>query len=174
MSFAAIFKVWYSSTHMSHINELMRCLYTFAIHVCPHCHYVRFLFRYLRTTYTPQTILKLYFLRTAECSMFQYRMWINRWREIRITLSVNNSEPYFNLSTNFHFYEVNREYGRGDPLRWPRDTLYPQKLAQTSLTSGGHSFGILRLRTKTTEFLRIIAVSTDNFRVLKDYLGKII
>jgi hypothetical protein len=20
----------------------------------------------------------------------------------------------------------NREYGRGDPLRWPRDTLYPQ------------------------------------------------
>jgi hypothetical protein len=22
----------------------------------------------------------------------------------------------------------NREYGRGDPLRWPRDTLYPQKL----------------------------------------------
>jgi hypothetical protein len=23
----------------------------------------------------------------------------------------------------------NREYGRGDPLRWPRDTLYPQKLA---------------------------------------------
>jgi hypothetical protein len=23
----------------------------------------------------------------------------------------------------------NREYGRGDPLRWPRDTLYPQNLA---------------------------------------------
>jgi hypothetical protein len=21
----------------------------------------------------------------------------------------------------------NREYGRGDPLRWPRNTLYPQK-----------------------------------------------
>jgi hypothetical protein len=26
-------------------------------------------------------------------------------------------------------YLQNREYGRGDPLRWPRDTLYPQKLA---------------------------------------------
>jgi hypothetical protein len=24
------------------------------------------------------------------------------------------------------------EYGRGDPLRWPRNTLYPQKLALTS------------------------------------------
>jgi hypothetical protein len=34
----------------------------------------------------------------------------------------------------------NREYGRGDPLRWPRGTLYPQKLALTSPTSGGLSF----------------------------------
>jgi hypothetical protein len=37
---------------------------------------------------------------------------------------------------------------RGDPLRWPRDTLYPQKLALTSPTSGGRSVGIVRLRTK--------------------------
>jgi hypothetical protein len=36
---------------------------------------------------------------------------------------------------------------RGDPLRWPRDTLYPQKLALTSPTSGGRSVGIVRLRT---------------------------
>jgi hypothetical protein len=36
------------------------------------------------------------------------------------------------------------EYGRGDPLRSPRDTLYPQKLAPTSLTSGGRSVGIVR------------------------------
>jgi hypothetical protein len=27
----------------------------------------------------------------------------------------------------------NREYGHGDPLRWPRDTIYPQKLALISL-----------------------------------------
>jgi hypothetical protein len=38
--------------------------------------------------------------------------------------------------------------GRRDPLRWPRDTLYPQKLALTSPTSGGRSVGIVRLRTK--------------------------
>jgi hypothetical protein len=47
----------------------------------------------------------------------------------------------------------NREYCRGDRLRWPRDTLYPQKLALTSPTSGGRSVGIVRLRTKATEFV---------------------
>jgi hypothetical protein len=31
--------------------------------------------------------------------------------------------------------------GHGDPLLWPRDTLYPQKLALTSPTSGGRSVG---------------------------------
>jgi hypothetical protein len=30
----------------------------------------------------------------------------------------------------------NREYGRRDPSRWPRGTLYPQKLSITSPTSG--------------------------------------
>jgi hypothetical protein len=47
----------------------------------------------------------------------------------------------------------NREYSRGDPLRRPRYTLYPQKLALTSPTCGGRTVGIVRLRTKTTEFL---------------------
>jgi hypothetical protein len=42
-----------------------------------------------------------------------------------------------------------RNYGRRDPLRWPRDTLYPQKLVLTSPTSGGRSVGIVRLRTKS-------------------------
>jgi hypothetical protein len=47
----------------------------------------------------------------------------------------------------------NREYGRRDPSPWPRGTLYPQKLALTSPTSGGHSVGIVRSRTQTTEFV---------------------
>jgi hypothetical protein len=38
--------------------------------------------------------------------------------------------------------------GRGDSLRWPRDTLYQLKLALTSPTSGGRSVGIVRWRTK--------------------------
>jgi hypothetical protein len=37
-----------------------------------------------------------------------------------------------------------RDHGRGDPLRWPCDTLYPQTLALTSPTSGGLSVGIVR------------------------------
>jgi hypothetical protein len=44
-----------------------------------------------------------------------------------------------------------REYGRRDPYRWPRDTVYPQKLVLTSPTSGGRSVGIVRPRTKATE-----------------------
>jgi hypothetical protein len=36
----------------------------------------------------------------------------------------------------------NQEYGRRDPSRSLRDTLCPQKLALTSLTSGGLSVGI--------------------------------
>jgi phosphoribosyl-AMP cyclohydrolase len=35
---------------------------------------------------------------------------------------------------------------------WPRDTLYPLKLALTSPISGGRSVGIVLLRTKAIEF----------------------
>jgi hypothetical protein len=34
-----------------------------------------------------------------------------------------------------------REYGRRNPSHRPRGTLYPQKLALASLTSGGRSVG---------------------------------
>jgi hypothetical protein len=37
----------------------------------------------------------------------------------------------------------NREYGRSDASRWPRDTLYPQNLAPTSSTSSSRSVGIV-------------------------------
>jgi hypothetical protein len=45
----------------------------------------------------------------------------------------------------------NLEYDRRDQSRWPRDTLFPQKLALTSLTSGGRSVGIVPSRTEPTE-----------------------
>jgi hypothetical protein len=38
----------------------------------------------------------------------------------------------------------NRECGLRDPSRWPCDTLYPQKMALTSPTSGGRSVDIVR------------------------------
>jgi hypothetical protein len=53
----------------------------------------------------------------------------------------------------------NREYGRRDPSRWPHGiTLYPQKLALTSSTSGGRSVGIVSSRTQTTEFAVFVEV----------------
>jgi hypothetical protein len=45
-----------------------------------------------------------------------------------------------------------REYGHGDPLRWPSDSPYLQTFALFSPTSGGRSAGIVRSRTKATEF----------------------
>jgi hypothetical protein len=50
------------------------------------------------------------------------------------------------------FLIENREYGRRDPSRWPRRTIYPRKLAITSLISGGRSVGIVRSRTQAKEF----------------------
>jgi hypothetical protein len=46
----------------------------------------------------------------------------------------------------------NREYGSWDSSRCPRGTLYLQKLALTSPTSGGRSAGIVHARIKATEF----------------------
>ena len=43
--------------------------------------------------------------------------------------------------------------GRGDLLPWPREPLYPQKLALTSPTGGGRSVGIFHSRTKATKFV---------------------
>jgi hypothetical protein len=44
-----------------------------------------------------------------------------------------------------------RGYGCKDPSRWPHGTLYSQKLALTSPTSGGRSVGV-RSRTQATDF----------------------
>jgi hypothetical protein len=46
----------------------------------------------------------------------------------------------------------NWNYGYRDPSRWPHGTLYPQKLALSSPTSGGCLVGIVRSRTRATEF----------------------
>jgi hypothetical protein len=50
----------------------------------------------------------------------------------------------------------NWEYGRRNPWRWLRGTLYPQKLTLTSPTSGGRSVGIVRSRTQVTEFYCLV------------------
>jgi hypothetical protein len=45
-----------------------------------------------------------------------------------------------------------REYGRRDPSRWPRGTLYPQKLSLSSPTTCSRSVGIVHSRTQSKEF----------------------
>jgi hypothetical protein len=49
---------------------------------------------------------------------------------------------YFGRKSSVSGLEI-RKYGRRDPSRWPRGTLYPQKWALTSPTSGGRSVGIV-------------------------------
>jgi hypothetical protein len=60
----------------------------------------------------------------------------------------------------------NREFGRRDPSRWPRGTLYPQKLATTSARSGGRSVGIVRSRTQTMEFF-LFSWNRNTFKTLE-------
>jgi hypothetical protein len=54
----------------------------------------------------------------------------------------------------------NREYCRGDPLSWPRNTFYPQKLALTSPTSGGPSVDVIRPWTKATGLVCFVCLHT--------------
>jgi hypothetical protein len=46
-----------------------------------------------------------------------------------------------------------QEYGRGDPSRWPRGTLFPQKLALILSISDRRSVDIVSSRTQATELL---------------------
>jgi hypothetical protein len=64
---------------------------------------------------------------------------------------VRKFEEIFERKTNDSGLEI-RQYGRRDPSRWPRGTLYPQKLTLASLTSGGSSVGIVGSRIQVTEF----------------------
>jgi hypothetical protein len=50
----------------------------------------------------------------------------------------------------------NREYYLRDSSRWPRGTLYAQKLALTSATNGGRPVGIVRSRTQAAEFFKSV------------------
>jgi hypothetical protein len=66
----------------------------------------------------------------------------------------------------------NQEYSHRDPLCWLRDTLNQQKLALTSLTSGGRSVGIVRSRTKATEFVPYESCSIERkIRTSYSFLG---
>jgi hypothetical protein len=59
-----------------------------------------------------------------------------------------------------------RDYGSRNPSRWPRGTLYPQKLALTSPTSGGLLVDVVLSRTKATKFFlfkRVVCILIFSF-----------
>jgi hypothetical protein len=62
-----------------------------------------------------------------------------------------------------------REYGREDPLGWPRDTLYQQKFPLTSLTSCDLAVGIVRSRTKATKFSFFMVLTLENFSKFRSW-----
>jgi hypothetical protein len=64
---------------------------------------------------------------------------------------VGTVEELFERESSGSDLEI-REYGRRDPSRWPRSTIYPQNSSLTSPTSGGRSVGIVHSRTQATEF----------------------
>jgi hypothetical protein len=64
---------------------------------------------------------------------------------------VNTIEELLERKSNGFGLEI-RGYGHRDPSHCPRGTLYQQKLALTSPTIVGRSVGIVRSRTKATEF----------------------
>jgi hypothetical protein len=65
---------------------------------------------------------------------------------------MSTTEEILGRKSNGSGLEI-REYGRSYPSLWPRGTIYPQKFAVTSPTSGCRSVGIVRSRTQATEFL---------------------
>jgi hypothetical protein len=60
----------------------------------------------------------------------------------------------------------NQEYCHGDPLPWPRDTLYPQTLTLVSSTSSSHSVSIVRSWTKAMEFCFLVFYAEDGYVTL--------
>jgi hypothetical protein len=64
---------------------------------------------------------------------------------------VSTIEELLGRNTSGSGLEI-REYGRRDPSRRLRVTLYTQTLALTSPTIGSRSVGIVRSRTQATGF----------------------
>jgi hypothetical protein len=67
---------------------------------------------------------------------------------------VSTTEELFGRKSSGSSLE-NQEYGRRDPSRWLRGTLYSEELALTSLISGSRSVSLVRSQTQAMEFLFI-------------------
>jgi hypothetical protein len=94
------------------------------------------LFPFTLETYHPFTVMSLWQHRTT------FLLLICKEWQLRSYLNEKVAAPVWKTEIN----------GCGNSLRCLRNTLYPQRLALTSPTSGGCSVGIVRLRTTDKEF----------------------
>jgi hypothetical protein len=58
-----------------------------------------------------------------------------------------------------------QEYSHWDLLRWPHDTLYPQKLTLTSPTSSVPSVSIVHLRAKAMKFVSLFSLLCSKYYI---------
>jgi hypothetical protein len=98
-----------------------------------------------------------------QSSGFDSRRYQIFWEAMRLERGplslVSTTEELLGRKSSGFGLEI-RQYGSRDPSRWPRDTLYPQKVVLTSLTNDGRSVGIVRSRTQATGFF--LYISTKN------------
>jgi hypothetical protein len=97
------------------------------------------------------TWLSLFFRNNAMIRILaiELLMWAEKVKVQYVPGRINRLLSFDMIAVPVQKTEIN---DRGNPLRWPRDTLYPQKLALTSPTHGGRSVGIVCSRTEATEF----------------------
>jgi hypothetical protein len=74
----------------------------------------------------------------------------HEWRRIRRESQTLSGITLHFISDLFSDSVKRTEYGLRDPSRWPRGTLYPQKLVLASPKTGCRSVGIVRLRIQAT------------------------
>jgi hypothetical protein len=90
--------------------------------------------------------------------MFFYKRWVPAYSLgnplVNLPYPISDVSRRDQNRQGYHskYWLESREYSRRDPSRWQRGTLYPQKLALTSPTSGGCLVSLVRLRTQAMEF----------------------
>jgi hypothetical protein len=98
------------------------------------------------------------------------------WKFITMFTRIQSVEELLGRKSSGSGLE-SQEYGRRDLLRWPQDTLYPQKLALTLATSGGRSVGIVSPRVNYIDqalwpFQWICCVNNKMFLLLPVFSSK--
>jgi hypothetical protein len=134
-------------------------------------------------SYKKESYIYIYIYIYRKCSTI-YKANLHYWMLVCYSwergrlIRVNKIEELLGRKRSGSGLEI-REYGREDPLRWPRYTLDPQRLALTSPTSGCRSVGIVRLRTKAIEILSLMSAfshisQNSNIRSLSPPTCKIV